>query len=215
MKSILQLLILSIVCLSNVECLNFDIQAYKEPEPFCVRDFAREGQLVNIEIDSNGKIGDGQELSVYVRDSIGNEYRRKKNFDGSIRVAFNSPHDVHFDVCFENIFTDPTNSKPNSLRRTIDLDIESGSEARDWNKISALEKLKPIDLELRKIEELADELVEELSYMKIREAKLRDTNESTNTRVKNFSFLIIIVLITLGSWQLSYLKSYFKAKNIL
>ena len=95
------------------------------------------------------------------------------------------------------------------------MDIESGAEARDWNKISANEKLKPIEVELRRVEEITDEIVDELTYLKNREERLRDTNESTNRRVRNFSILVIIVLSSLGVWQVNYLKNYFKTKHII
>lgn len=192
--------------------LHFELQAEEKPQPFCVRDFVTEGQLVVINLDTDGSVGDGQEVSLIVRDSIGNEYRRKKDFAGEVRVAFTSPSTVSFDVCLENKLT---NGGRKGLYRSIEMDIESGSQARDWNKIKTSEKLKPIEVELRMIEELTDEIVDELNYLKAREERLRDTNESTNSRVRNFSLLIIIVLIIMGGAQLNYLKNYFRSKHII
>lgn len=196
---------------SLVTALHFDIPASTKPEPFCVRDFVNEGQLVVIDIVTDGSAGDGQTLNLYVHDSTGNEYRRKKDLTGEARVAFTAPSTTSFDVCLENI----AQYSGRSMSRSVELDIESGSQARDWNMISASEKLKPIEVELRRIEELADEIVDELTYLKNREERLRDTNESTNRRVRNFSILVIIVLVALGLWQINYLKNYFKAKHII
>lgn len=126
-------------------------------------------------------------------------------------MAFTAHASAAFDVCFQNVLV----RKGKSLSREIELDIEAGSAARDWNAIQAAEKLKPVELELRKIEELTDEIVGELEYLKAREERLRDTNESTNRRVRNFSVAIIIALIALGAWQLTYLRNYFKAKHII
>ena len=67
----------------------------------------------------------------------------------------------------------------------------------------------------RRIEELTDEIVDELNYLKAREERLRDTNESTNRRVRNFSVAVILVLVSLGAWQINYLRNYFKAKHII
>ena len=75
--------------------------------------------------------------------------------------------------------------------------------------------MKPIEVELRRVEEITDEIVDELTYLKNREERLRDTNESTNRRVRNFSILVIIVLSSLGVWQVNYLKNYFKTKHII
>lgn len=206
----------TLICLlfglfARVKGLHFDIEAKTTPEPFCVRDFVSEGQLVVVDLVSDGQVGDGQVLNLYIRDSVGNEYRRKKDFAGEVRVPFTAPTSTSFDVCLENI----AQYQGRSMSRSVELDIESGSEARDWNMISAAEKLKPIEVELRRIEELADEIVDELNYLKNREERLRDTNESTNQRVKNFSMLVIVVLVSLGLWQINYLRNYFKTKHII
>jgi hypothetical protein len=44
----------------------------------------------------------------------------------------------------------------------------------------------------------------------MREQKLRDTNESTNERVKWFSLGTMGVLVSLGGWQVVYLRAYFR-----
>lgn len=68
------------------------------------------------------------------------------------------------------------------------MDIDIGADARDWSAIQAAEKLKPVETELRRIEETVNEIVNEMEYLRLREQKLRDTNESTNERVKWFAF---------------------------
>ncbi|CCK68803.1 Erv25p KNAG_0B03610 [Huiozyma naganishii CBS 8797] len=205
------LCVLFAVFLQCVCALHFDLPASSKPELYCIRDFVNEGQLVVVNVNTDGSVGDGQVLNMYVRDSNGNEFRNKKDLAGEIRVAFNAPSTTSFDVCLENV----ANVRGRSLSRSIELDIESGSEARDWNLISANEKLQPVEVELRRIEELTDEIVDELSYLKHREERLRDTNESTNARVRNFSFLIIIVLAGLGVWQINYLRNFFRSKHII
>lgn len=192
--------------------LHFEVDAVEETRPpTCIRDFVSEGQLVVVNIKASGSSGDGQRLDFFIRDSVGNEYRKKRDFAGDVRVGFTAHASAAFDVCFHNI--NLRNGK--KMSREIELDIEAGSAARDWNAIQAAEKLKPVELELRKIEELTDEIVDELEYLKAREERLRDTNESTNRRVRNFSVCIIMALIALGAWQLAYLRNYFKAKHII
>jgi hypothetical protein len=90
------------------------------------------------------------------------------------------------------------------------LDIDIGADARDWSAIQANEKLKPVEADLRRIEETVNEIVQELEYLRIREQKLRDTNESTNERVKWFAFGTMGMLVGLGAWQVVYLRAYFR-----
>ena len=94
--------------------------------------------------------------------------------------------------------------------RHIELDIDIGADARDWSAIQAQEKLKPVETELRRVEELVSEIVNEMDYLRTREQKLRDTNESTNERVKWFAFGTMGMLVGLGAWQVVYLRAYFR-----
>lgn len=54
------------------------------------------------------------------------------------------------------------------------------------------------------------EIVAEMEYLRHREQKLRDTNESTNNRVKWFAFGTMGMLVSLGAWQIIYLRAYFR-----
>ena len=49
-----------------------------------------------------------------------------------------------------------------------------------------------------------------MDYLRSREQKLRDTNESTNERVKWFAFGTMGMLVGLGAWQVVYLRAYFR-----
>jgi hypothetical protein len=161
-----------------------------------------------------------------IKDAVGNEYGKPKDVVGEKRIAFTSHADSAFDVCFENLLTGscaeinsalwscgwlPTAGKHISdPTRHVELDIDIGADAKDWSAVQATEKLKPVEAELRRIEELVAEIVTEMEYLRGREQKLRDTNESTNTRVKWFAFGTMGMLIALGSWQIMYLRAYFR-----
>ena len=84
------------------------------------------------------------------------------------------------------------------LTRSVELDVDIGADARDWSAIQAAEKLKPVEIELRRIEEVVSEIVNQMDYLRSREQKLRDTNESTNERVKWFALTIMATLIEIG-----------------
>jgi hypothetical protein len=67
-----------------------------------------------------------------------------------------------------------------------------------------------MEAELRRIEEVTAEIVMEMEYLREREMSLRDTNESTNERVKWFALGTMGVLVGLGAWQVVYLRAYFR-----
>lgn len=149
-------------------------------------------------------------------------------------MAFTSHANAAFDVCFENNLDSGKSqaSAPQEVllhelttyllighaygpSRSVELDVDIGADARDWSAIQAAEKLKPVEIELRRIEEVVAEVVSQMDYLRSREQKLRDTNESTNERVKWFGFSIMATLVGLGAWQVVYLRAYFRSVVII
>uniref|UniRef100_A0A182HUD2 GOLD domain-containing protein n=4 Tax=Cellia TaxID=44534 RepID=A0A182HUD2_ANOAR len=51
--------------------------------------------------------------------------------------------------------------------------------------------------------------------MRKREEEMRDTNESTNSRVLFFSIFSMSCLLGLATWQVLYLRRYFIAKKLI
>ncbi|KAG0672984.1 transcription elongation factor spt5 [Pichia californica] len=186
-------------------------------EAQCVREFVTDGQLVVVTVQSTGRVGDGQILSMRITNSDGDEYRRKDDIAGNIKVAFSAHETSSFDICFTNRLQPGYNPKNGrqSLFREIELEVEAGANARDWNAIQSAEKLKPSEVQLRKVDEMLEEVITEMEYLVRREERLRDTNESTNVRVKNFFVMGTLMLISVGVYQVYYLRNYFRSKHIL
>lgn len=67
-----------------------------------------------------------------------------------------------------------------------------------------------MEIELRRVEEVVQEIVNQMEYLRAREAMLRDTNESTNERVKFFALAVMAMMFGLGAWQVFYLRAYFR-----
>ncbi|KAL4771521.1 WD40-repeat-containing domain protein [Aspergillus nidulans var. acristatus] len=208
MRSALGLLFLLFVQISLA--LKFDIAAGKGER--CIRNFVLKDQLVVVTAIVSGERGDGQMVNMHIKDSMGNDHGRPKDVVGETRQAFTSAGDTTFDVCFENTLVSRRGiSNPH---RSIELDVDIGADARDWSSIQAQEKLKPIETDLRRIEEIVAEVVSEMEYLRAREQKLRDTNESTNERVKWFAFGTMGMLVGLGVWQVIYLRAYFRCHRV-
>ena len=148
-----------------------------------------------------------------IKDAVGNDYARPRDVAGEKRLAFTAHADSAFDVCFENILSG--GSGDNNAFRSVELDIDIGADAKDWSAIQAGEKLRPVEAELRRVGEVAQEVVGELEYLRTREMALRDTNESTNERVKWFSIGTMGMLVGLGIWQIIYLRAYFRSKHLI
>ncbi|CAB1339774.1 unnamed protein product [Coregonus sp. 'balchen'] len=112
------------------------------------------------------------------------------------KFAFTTEDYDMFEVCFESKSPMGTGRIPDQL-------------------IAKVEKLKPLEVELRRLEDLSESIVNDFAYMKKREEEMRDTNESTNTRVLYFSIFSMCCLIGLATWQVFYLRRFFKAKKLI
>ena len=153
-------------------------------------------------------------IAIQIRDAVGNDYGRPRDVVGENRYAFTSHATGPFDVCFENMMSGE-GSQVVKRTRSIELDIDIGADAKDWAAIQAGDKLKPVEGELRRLAEVAKEVVDDYDFLRTREMKLRDTNESTNERVKWFAIGTTGMLIALGVWQILYLRAYFRSKHLI
>ncbi|EJT80768.1 endoplasmic reticulum vesicle protein 25, partial [Gaeumannomyces tritici R3-111a-1] len=208
-------IVLFVAC---ANALKFELQAqsghgYYDKQQRCIRNFVAKDTLVVVTAIVNGHKGDGMIVNMNIKDAVGNEYGRAKDIVGEQRTVFTSHADAAFDICFENVLEG--HKYVENPVRSVELDVDIGADAKDWSSIQATEKLKPVETELRRIEEMVSEIVNEMDYLRIREQKLRDTNESTNTRVKWFGMLTTFLLIGLWGWQIMYLRAYFRSKHLI
>lgn len=62
------------------------------------------------------------------------------------------------------------------IEREVYLDMKHGVEAKNYDDLAKAEKLKPLEVELRRLEDLSDSIVNDFSYMRQREEEMRNTN---------------------------------------
>ena len=106
--------------------------------------------------------------------------------------------------------------------------------------IANQESLSGLETEMRKLEGVVKEIVDEMEYLKQREERFQLTNSaytlflmhfppplrrclhlspyylvSTNTRVQNFAWFMFASLFGLGVWQIFHLRAFFKRKYLI
>jgi len=116
-----------------------------------------------------------------------------------------------FSLCFHSVV--PTNMR--GQRHEVFLLTKHGVEAKNYENLGDAAKLKPLEVELKRLEDLSESIVQDFNYMRQREEEMRDTNENTNSRVLYFSIFSMCCLLGLATWQVLYLRKYFKSKKLI
>ncbi|KAF9446040.1 hypothetical protein P691DRAFT_784411 [Macrolepiota fuliginosa MF-IS2] len=95
----------------------------------------------------------------------------------------------------------------------IDLDVDIGADAVDYNAIANQESLSSLETEMRKLEGEV-KILDKLEYLKRHKEHLTSANTSTNVHVQNFARLSILSWSARGIWQIPHLCTYFKRKYL-
>jgi len=153
----------------------------------------------------------GQRTDLSVTDSKGHTAFTRENLDKG-KFAVTSDEDDIFDICFVTYLPAGHQTGP---EREVSLLLKHGVEAKNYEELANVGKLKPLEMELQKLEDLSSSIVQDFEYMKKREEEMRDTNESTNNRVLYLSIFSMLCLLGLATWQVLYLRRFFKAKKLI
>jgi len=124
--------------------------------------------------------------------------------------------DIHgeYEICVDN------NSRKD-VRLLMHLQLQSNDEdARHERLIRGKPRLhkkhlSPLERNVEEAVDRADHIIREMNYMAERERRMKLTSESTNKWVRRFSWMSIIVLLSVTGIQIVYLKSYFQKKKLM
>ena len=171
----------ALACLTSLATLasavKFTIEAHHNPVAKCLWNYALSDTLVVISVSAPLQ-GSLQRLDMEIVDGSGsrNVYQHKKGIKGETRMAVTTHADADLGVCFKNKL-DPSvaENQAHKYSRSVDLDVDIGADAVDYNAIAKQESLSGLEVEMRKLEGVVKEIVEELNYLKRREARMSNT----------------------------------------
>ncbi|CAE6462015.1 hypothetical protein ACGC1H_001697 [Rhizoctonia solani] len=193
--------------------IKFALPASKTPTRKCIWNAAHDGALVVI--TANLGPGDNQRVDVEVVDRSEHQhmYLSKQGLKPETRVAITAHGEGDVGICFTNTLVGSVIASDQV--RVVDLDVDIGADAVDYNAIANQESLSGLETEMRKLEAVVQEITDEFGYLKRREMRMRDTNESTQRRVVNFAWVTLVALVALGSWQILHLRNFFRRKYLI
>lgn len=205
MKSIQNAVLLLLFTVCQAQAIMFRLQPNMQK---CLKDDMQGNQIVAGEYEITG--APGQKINYVVRDSKGHIMSQKEDISRG-KFTFTSEMYDTFEICFIS-HVPPTHR---GVEQDISLDIKKGIETKSYEGIGEAAKLKPLEVDLKRLEDLSDAIVQDFALMRKREEEMRDTNESTNSRVLFFSIFSMCCLLGLATWQVLYLRRYFIAKKLI
>ena len=174
----------------------------------CLKEEIHKGVLVTGEYDVSAQ--PEQTVDLMVVDTKGQHFVNRENTDKGKFAFTTDDYDV-FEICFLSRVP-PTRR---GARHEVFLQTKHGVEAKTYEGLGDAAKLKPLEVELKRLEDLSESIVQDFAHMRQREEEMRDTNESTNSRVLYFSVFSMCCLLGLATWQVLYLRKYFKSKKLI
>ncbi|XP_012275606.1 transmembrane emp24 domain-containing protein bai isoform X2 [Orussus abietinus] len=188
------------------------IMWYLEPNSQkCLREEVQANVLVTGEYEVSE--APGQNVNYVVKDSRGHILSQKEDIPHGklLKFSFVTETQDTFEICF----TSHVPSIQRGRKQEVLLITKRGIEAKSYEGIGEAAKLKPIEVELKRLEDLSEAIVQDFVRMRKNEEDMRDTNEATNTRVLYFSILSMGCLLGLATWQVIYLRRFFRAKKLI
>uniref|UniRef100_A0A6B2LHZ1 GOLD domain-containing protein n=1 Tax=Arcella intermedia TaxID=1963864 RepID=A0A6B2LHZ1_9EUKA len=135
----------------------------------------------------------------------------QKVYPPSSRFALSAPVGGEYGICFVT----NTTAWYNPLRFKMEIILQTGAEAVDYDDVASKEHLDALQLEARKLNDRAHGIRNEMAYQKQREEDFRSTSESTNTRAMWWSVYQIVIVLASVYFQLKHLKGFFRKKKLI
>merc|ERR1719376_327094 len=204
MNTMIKNFVLIVFCLLAVTCIAegmyFNLPYNTEK---CLREEIHKDVLVKGDYEIKGGPQGAIKVNMKVTDSNAHVLYQKE--DATVgKFAFTTDDYDMFQICF---ISKTSGNGQHRGDQQVSLVLKRGIEAKNYDEIAKADKLKPLEVELRRLEELSSSIASAFFYMKKREEEMRETNESTNSRVLWFSVASMLCLMGLATWQVWYLRN--------
>lgn len=91
----------------------------------------------------------------------------------------------------------------------------SGVSAKDYSAIAKKSNLKPIELNIKKLEDMTNYIIKEFTKMISNEEKNLALNDSLSNKIITFSMITILAMVILGVIETLYIKNYLKRRKVI
>jgi len=114
-----------------------------------------------------------------------------------------------YSICFDNEYEE------DYVHVAFDMVLVSEDIDDDEVPLTTKDHLTPLEEQLGESISAAHVILKEMRYMEKREQRMRMTAESIHSKIRLFSYLSVVILLTVTYVQVTYLKRYFKKKKLM
>lgn len=97
----------------------------------------------------------------------------------------------------------------------VTFEILTGISAKDYSDVAKKENLKPVELNLQKLEDMMSYLVHELSSIMSKEKKTLTASDVISDEIVFFSMSTLVVISLIGLAEVLYLKRYWVNRKLI
>lgn len=97
----------------------------------------------------------------------------------------------------------------------VDFEFLSGVNAKDYSSVAKQSTLKPLELNLQKLEDTISYIIEEMSNIVNYQEKSLAVNDELGSKIILFSCITMITMVIVGIIETVYIQKYLTNKKII
>ena len=97
----------------------------------------------------------------------------------------------------------------------VTFEFLSGVTAKDYSAVAKKHNLKPIELNLQKLEDMMGQLLHEFTSIMSSEKKSLDLSDTLSYKIIFFSLITLTSMTVIGMTEVFYLKKYFMRRKLI
>lgn len=134
-----------------------------------------------------------------------------KELDAEGKFALTTAVGGEFSICFA---ANSTRWFGSPARFRLDLSLDVGEGALNYEEIAKKEHLTEIETEVRRLSDKVRDIIREQAYQREREVVFRKTSEATRARLAGWSVFQTCVMVGSAVFSVYHLRSWFARKKI-
>ncbi|MCQ2817931.1 MAG: emp24/gp25L/p24 family protein [archaeon] len=135
-----------------------------------------------------------------------NDELYKKQDKVNAVASLTAPKTGSYTMCLEN-------KEPQSVH--VNFEFLSGVNAKDYSSIAKQSSLKPLELNLQKLEDTIGYIINEMSNIVVYQEKSLAVNDELGGKIILFSCITMFTMIIVGIIETVYIQKYLTNKKII